>query len=392
MDILNTQEYTKNAGDTLSHSTWNGVVEKVNEVVGAINEGGASGEGGSVSWGSINEKGNLELTSAKHINLEPAYDDTGADNGIYGDIQLKPGDDITLESSHRADSKKDEITIKTTTGISPKKPVKLQVIASDITLSSKGKIVEAGSNDSSNVMNVNVTTGNGKGYLKVRAQAIDLRCEDHGGIALQPKGEDSDGNMNKIKFEHGGGDGLEFGTFNAEHTSLFTDDYRFNKDGKIRLATRFTVDSNKIDPNDPTTNLKYIKNNAENNAAKALENGVTYRQADDFYDFIDDADPSAKWEDVVNVANGVFGEIEDGIKVQYKYTKKGNTKPCDTISVVGFNNHATNDFTVEGVTIAPGQSATIASCSLLDMIKLVNYMKTNNLGPWEPTSEPQPNL
>ena len=58
------------------------------------------------------------------------------------------------------------------------------------------------------------TASNGQyGYLKLRANAIDLRCEDHGGIAIQPKGYDGDGNMNKIKFEHGGGDGLEFGTF-----------------------------------------------------------------------------------------------------------------------------------------------------------------------------------
>jgi hypothetical protein len=44
--------------------------------------------------------------------------------------------------------------------------------------------------------------------------------------------------MNKIKFEHGGGDGLEFGTFNTEKSSLFTDEYRFKKDGIWKMATR----------------------------------------------------------------------------------------------------------------------------------------------------------
>jgi hypothetical protein len=139
---------------------------------------------------------------------------------------------------------------------------------------------------------------NTRGYLKVRAQAIDLRCEDHGGIALQPKGEDSDHNMNKIKFEHGGGDGLEFGTFNTEKTSLFTKEYRFNKDGKILLATRTTTASDKVDPNDHTTDYKYVK------------------QADDFYDVIyegesgsefynydptDVADTSITWGDVISM-------------------------------------------------------------------------------------------
>jgi len=84
-----------------------------------------------------------------------------------------------------------------------------------------------------------------RGYLKVRAQAIDLRCEKHGGIALQPKGYDSDGNMNKIKFEHGGGDGLEFGTFNTQKTSIFTDEYRFKKNGIWKMAVRETEASGK---------------------------------------------------------------------------------------------------------------------------------------------------
>jgi len=118
--------------------------------------------------------------------------------------------------------------------------------------------------DDPEVLNITINSAkNTRGYLKVRAQAIDLRSESHGGIALQPKGYDNpegtkfDGDptitaddisnnrvryMNKIKFEHGGGDGLEFGTFNSEKSSLYTKEYRFNKDGKILLATRTAVE------------------------------------------------------------------------------------------------------------------------------------------------------
>jgi hypothetical protein len=131
--------------------------------------------------------------------------------------------------------------------------------------------------DDSEILNLNIITGNtltndsGKkrderGYLKVRARAIDLRCEKHGGIALQPKGYDGEGNMNKIKFEHGGGDGLEFGTFNTEKSSLYTDEYRFKRDGIWKMATRQTVDNSKTiyDDNTPagkssTAEKKYVK-------------------------------------------------------------------------------------------------------------------------------------
>ena len=77
-----------------------------------------------------------------------------------------------------------------------------------------------------------------------------------------------------------------------------------------------------------------------------------------------------------------FGETDNGIEVQYKLTKKNATKDCGVLKVIGVNNHATNNLTVDGVTIAPGQTDVIAQCSLLDIIKLVNFMKNNNQGPW----------
>lgn len=256
----------KQTGSTLSAAEWNSLAADVNEI----------GAGGSASSSSqyltLTAKNNIELASPKNINIEPACDET---NNVYGDISLKPGDDIEFLSEHRPQDKQDEVSLKVHNG--DKKPVKLQINASEFTLTTKDKV-----GNNSNVLDINVNSGkNAKGYLKVRAQAIDLRCEDHGGIALQPKGSDSQGNMNKIKFEHGGGDGLEFGTFNTEHTSLFTGDYRFNKDGVIKLATRTTTASDKADANDATTAYKYVK------------------QSDDFYDVIDQNDPTCTWEDIV---------------------------------------------------------------------------------------------
>jgi hypothetical protein len=113
--------------------------------------------------------------------------------------------------------------------------------------------------------------------------------------------------MNKIKFEHGGGDGLEFGTFNTEKSSLYTDEYRFKKNGIIKLATRETEDTNKTirDENTPTGKIA--------TAAKRY-----IKQSDDFYDIIDNTDPKCTWGDIVN-AGCVF--YVDHSVVKYKTTR-----------------------------------------------------------------------
>lgn len=292
-----------------------------------------------------------------------------------------------------------------------------------------------------NVTNVNITTGNGKGYLKVRAQAIDLRCEDHGGIALQPKGFDGSGNMNKIKFEHGGGDGLEFGTFNTEKSSLYTDEYRFKKDGVLKLATRTTETSDKADVSDATTSRKYVK------------------QADDFYDVISSEDPTCTWESVIKTANALneadtirtyisngnlavennnmyyiststpFYPLDSsktvidtnlrfalydpvsGIGIQGGYYQEGylqmlgdivfgrlytaeelsamiDTSPSSLaggcyVTAPPVQTGSRETFEVVEV---PATDITVkvadASCNMSDVIALVNWMKTNNQGPW----------
>lgn len=336
----------KENGSTLSAAEWNSLAADVNEL-GAGGSGNASSNvtvtqdaeatdptvnvaitSGVTEIGSPNviqltkkSKGvNTTVVSDNNINIEPRESTGKAKNTKGGNISMKPGDDIELCSHHRRFGNRDEVTVKVIDGEDA--PVKLQLKAADITLSTEDKASTMAKDEDTgldtatplysdpNVMNINVTTGSGKGYLKVRAQAIDLRCEDHGGIALQPKGEDSDHHMNKIKFEHGGGDGLEFGTFNTEKTSIFTNEYRFNKDGKILLATRTTEVSDKADANDPTTAYKYVK------------------QADDFYDIIYEGETGSEF---------------------YNYDP---TNVADTSVTWG------------------------------DLVKLVAYMKSNNQGPW----------
>lgn len=510
-----TKNYTysaKQTGDTLSASEWNALGQDVDALVTAVNNGtiGGSNSGSGNSGSSVvavaevsgatdptvnvsvasgvgtigspnviqltkKKKGvNTTVVSGNNINLEPR-ESVGETKG--GNISFKPGDDIEFCSHHRLSGNQDEVSVKVIDGDDI--PVKLQLNAAEMTLTTKDK-----TGNDANVFDINVNSGkNTKGYLKVRAQAIDLRCEDHGGIAIQPKGEDSQHNMNKIKFEHGGGDGLEFGTFNTEKTSIFTDEYRFNREGVWKMATRTKEVSDKYDDNDETTHYKYVKaaddfydnidvndeqcttkdiiktafamNGAKDRHTKITNKGaieiatnVTYTISETsepedvsgvilististklatlfqntsivdissmvfnegdfesapstsatytdgsgvYFTFTEVAAPSIKIDSGSELKLGGildfgssfnFGETDNGIEVQYKLTKKNATKDCGVLKVVGVNNHTTNSLTVEGVTIAPGETGTIASCSLLDIIKLTNYMKTNNQGPW----------
>ena len=304
---------TKTSGSTLSASEWNALSDaanvaqtKVNSLIDDMQEAG----GGGLPNVYVNQKGNLNIetslelgnTSKGKINIE-----------AINDIQIKPGDDITLYSHHREPGKHREVSMKVMNGseLSVDEttelgdyPVDLQLNVANITITTKDKSTyiseenkerqasgKGETSDAAHILNVNVNSGkNTRGYLKVRASAIDLRSETHGGIALQPKGNDGASpspHENKIKFEHGGGDGLEFGTFNTEKTSIFTGEYRFKKDGVIKLATRTPVaratdgSDTKYDPNDPTTHYYYQK------------------QADDFYDEIAQGDPTCTWEDLV---------------------------------------------------------------------------------------------
>ncbi len=297
----------KQTGDQLTAAEWNNLAADVNELgagggnsvvsteVDSLDSAKTFIKVGSVTVAELTSKGdkgtNVAVAGDNNINIEPrpaagtgsGKNTPGLADRKGGNIALKPGDDIEFWAHKRGTSKNDEVSVKIMTEVpkasDPTKTdevaAKLQLNTADIVLTSKDKQEES---DEMNIV-VNQDT-NTRGYLKVRAQAIDLRSESHGGIALQPKG--TDGTFeNKIKFEHGGGDGLEFGTFNTQHTSLYTNDYRFKKDGIIRLATRTTVASDKADADDATTAYKYVKAN------------------DDFYDNIDANDPTCTWEDIV---------------------------------------------------------------------------------------------
>lgn len=320
---MNKQIFTqKSNGDTLSATEWNNLTGYVNEAVDAINEGGSSASDSHVYFDGEGKHNLNFVTTSEDQYIDENNKVKGGKINIepYTDLQIKAGDDITLYSHHREDP--EELSVKVLNGAEisatdkaeiDEYPVDLQLNASNVILTTKDKAItiseknkaraaadKENTADKANIMNVEIKTGvkakkatasNGQyGYLKVRANAIDLRCEDHGGIAIQPKGYDSDGNMNKIKFEHGGGDGLEFGTFNTEKSSLFTGEYRFNKNGEIYLATRETEASGKTDDG-------VFDNNPE---GKDATNAYKYvKQADDFYDVIDANDPHCTWGDIV---------------------------------------------------------------------------------------------
>ena len=169
---------------------------------------------------SMNAKGNLAVESLKkHVNIEAAQG-----------VQIKPTTNVIFDSSRRT---------KAGNG----NEVHMEFKYDDYKAASAGTY-----------------PGDDELYaeLKIEARNVDIRCYDHGGIALQPCGTDSEGNENKIKFESDrkvsandtadpdtdyakiGGNGVEFGTFNNEHSSLFTKDYRFNKDGIVYAVTRQT--------------------------------------------------------------------------------------------------------------------------------------------------------
>lgn len=320
---MNKQTFTqKSNGDTLSATEWNNLTGYVNEAVDAINEGGSSASDSHVYFDGEGKHNLNFVTTSEDQYIDENNKAKGGKINIepYTDLQIKAGDDITLYSHHREDP--EELSVKVLNGAEisatdqaaiDEYPVDLQLNASNVILTTKDKAItiseknkaraavnKGDTADKANIMNVEIKTGvkakkatasKGQyGYLKVRANAIDLRCEDHGGIAIQPKGYDSDGNMNKIKFEHGGGDGLEFGTFNTEKSSLFTGEYRFNKNGEIYLATRETEASGKTDDG-------VFDNNP---AGKDATNAYKYvKQADDFYDVIDANDPHCTWGDIV---------------------------------------------------------------------------------------------
>lgn len=370
--------------DELNASEWNEAINTINNLIDEVeNESGGGTPIDTSGTISVSAKGNVTLGSNKNVNVEPKWNENTQNyTGNEGDIALKPGDDIQFCSHHRAFNKRDKIVIKNIDGSD--NPVKLEIVSGEINLSTKGKNLTKKKNkntgldttesmfkaDDSKVLNLAVITGETLGagndqrderaYLKVRAQAIDLRCEKHGGIALQPKGYDEDGNMNKIKFEHGGGDGLEFGTFNTEKTSLYTDEYRFKKDGVWKMATRQTT---------PNTKAIYDDNQPEGKAPTAANKYV--KQPDDFYDIIDQEDETTTTKSIIKTANALNDGKNRHTKYEEKITSKGELKKTleiQTNSSITFT-EASEETPVLTLNIDPAKEYTISDFK--DLVKLV---------------------
>lgn len=349
----------KHDGDTLPSSDWNELTQavtetqqKTNEIIVGIDDLNSpltvEQDSQDVNKTNIkitgilvgqlskktNEGTNVTFAGNNNLNIEPrpalgtgnGGNDPNDTNRKGGNIAIKPGDDIELYSHKRGTQKNTEVTVKILDG--KEHPVKLQLHTADLTISTKGKALTRKKDnngqdittqdidsstgkdrnalyDDPDVLNININkdeesdNGYNKGYLKVHAQAIDLCSETHGGIALQPRGSDGDGYQNKIKFEHGGGDGLEFGTFNAEKTSIYTSEYRFKKDGIVKMSTRTVLD------NTPGQggNDKYNGSNIDSTTHYSYQKNTS----DDFYDFFDSGDPTCTWEDIIKSAHALNG-------------------------------------------------------------------------------------
>jgi hypothetical protein len=229
-----------------------GNVEKYSEYDGEkYHEGLTFVNGAQRGVIELNDKGNLAVESlSKHLNLESAKG-----------VQIKPTTNIILDSTRRIVSNKGN---------------EIQVEAK---FDDYGKVTGFDGSDEP------------WAELKINSRNLDLRCHDHGGIALQIAGHDGSGFENKIKFESDrttqigatkhysgeGGKGLEFGTFNNEHASLFCGDYRFKGDANVYGVTRQTptqTSTGKIDY--PTQN-------------------------DDFKDVIDPT-KAATWNEIIDAA------------------------------------------------------------------------------------------
>lgn len=231
---------------------------------------------------ALNDKGNFEISNAE----SQAGDKVNIVS--KGAIQLKPG--LTKKNNSAAIALDNEfntaspcrVEIQATNGNSKYKDatmgIKLQT--AEVVIDNKGAFHKASPSDeeeSYDIEDIHMKyytdrwNGGRRGkdddnkpigptQLKIKARSIDLRCHDHGGIALQPAGKDGEGKENKIKFESDrtssidvpgvyngeGGKGLEFGTFNNLHTSLYTGDYRFNEHGVIYPSTRGEIYTDEV--------------------------------------------------------------------------------------------------------------------------------------------------
>lgn len=230
---------------------------------------------------SLNAKGNLAVESlSKHVNLEAAKG-----------IQMKPTTNIIIDTTRR---------LKNGSGDNE---ANIEVVYDDYSKDQPNPV----SNDP-------------YGYLKIHARAIDLRCYGHGGVALQPCGHDGSNHENKIKFESDrkvsandtvnpstdyngeGGKGVEFGTFNNEHTSIFTKDYRFNEAGKVYSVVRGAVETNNKGKTDyPTQGDDFKDILRTNKDTNCVYGSGEWNVSDPSKEYI----MGATWKSIVKTANAL---------------------------------------------------------------------------------------
>lgn len=203
--------------------------------------------------------------------------------------------------------------------------------------------------------------------LQVKARAIDLRCYDHGGIALQIAGQDGSSHENKIKFESDrtsninedavyagvGGKGIEFGTFNNLHTSLYTGDYRFKDDAYVYGVTRGALET-------------------------AATGKIDYpTQSDDFKDILNE-NHKATWKEIIDAARA-YSKISSG-GGSGSGSASGGTDMSAYATKTALNE--VNTLATEAKTIAENTKSTIDGLTGLttdvDFLKGRVYRKTNN--------------
>ena len=299
-----TAEHALNA-DNATHATTADSVDAIGNVEkysglygGKQREGLKFNNGVNEALIELNSKGNFTFESlTKHVNIESAQG-----------VQVKPTTTVIFDSSRRIlGNKGNEVNIE-------------------------AKFDDFGNSEYHGYDGYDEQWAE----LKIKSRNLDLRCNDHGGIALQIAGRDSGQHENKIKFESDrvsnigatgsycgeGGKGLEFGTFNNEHASLYCGDYRFKGDAEVYGVTRGPLELNSKGKTDYPT------------------------QPDDFKDIKDETN-KATWNEIIDAAkkcrnleetitDAVNGVVVSGVDMSIYVT---NTEVQDVVDEAIANAH-----------------------------------------------------
>lgn len=327
---------------------------------------------------AINESGNFEVKSS---GTNTKGDPQKVNINSAGDIQVKVGAGSVLQldaENETTVADKSEYSIKFCNGAFEKanRVIRAKINVAELVLDTQNSHSTAvDSEDAYDKEELQVKfrcdKANHPIYAKMKARAFDFRCLNHGGIALQIAGQDSDNHENKIKFESDrisalnetplyggeGGKGLEFGTFNNEKASLFCGEYRFKGDAKVYGATRGTIEM--------------LNKAGEVTTAAADAVKFDYpTQADDFKDVVSEGN-QATWNEIITVARAYAdGTISAG-SGSGSSTEEGE-------SGVDHSIYATKTFVNSVETVAnEAKTAALAAKSSIDVISPVVGLSTS---------------